>query len=446
MAENDIYDNKTKYERFVAQYNQFAEKKNSKDTSGAQYYHCKNKENLKIFPKLFQYFETNDPSYSRRMRLLNTLKLILYATDKSLANVAKTEDRTEINKIVSFARQRYSPRSMCYFVTDLKFLWKQLFPEKDQKGRVDETQMPYAVRHLKPIMDKSRQKIRKDLITFTEYKRILDSFNQDTRIQAFIALCFESLGRPQELLYLKIKHIQLYDNYGKATISEHGKEGIGLLRIIESYPYILKWYNQHPMKQDPNAYFFINLGKTNRYKQLKTHNINKMLRLKCKELGIASHVTCYSFKRNGVTHRRLRGDDDKQIQETARWTTTKQLHTYDLAGQEETFKTELMKKGLLAIDEDHEFLRKDVEQVRICMFCGYRNGFTEAACGKCTRLLNRDDILKQEEEKDKAMLLLNNRLAKMEVMFFKALAKMNKEEAIHHLDEDTAERLKSLVS
>ncbi len=96
------------------------------------------------------------------------------------------------------------------------------------------------------------------------------------------------------------------------------------------------------------------------------------------------HITAYSLKRNGVTHRRLRGDSDKEIQSAARWTTTKQLHTYDIAEQKESYKIELIKKGLMPISKEYEYLKNEVEQVKVCPFCNHRNGITETTCSKCT--------------------------------------------------------------
>ena len=76
----------------------------------------------------------------------------------------------------------------------------------------------------------------------------------------------------------------------------------------------------------------------NRCKQMKPKNVNKMIRKACKDLQIDKPITCYSLKRNGVTMRRLRGESDVEIQHAARWTSTKQLKTYDLSSQDEAFK------------------------------------------------------------------------------------------------------------
>ena len=237
MVEDDIYESKKKYLQFVANYQQLVIPILGK----TKQYYCKNPDNIQYVKKLIGHFEIQDNSYVRRLRMLGSMKVILFATEKKLSAINDNDDRDEINEIIRFARTRYSDYTMKCFIIDLRFIWRLLFPEKDAKGRVDESITPYVVRHLKNKIDPSRAKRRKDFLSFEEYTKILTSFNNDVRCQAFLALLYESLGRPQEVLYLRIKDVELYDNYGKAFISEHGKEGIGILRIIESYPYILKW-------------------------------------------------------------------------------------------------------------------------------------------------------------------------------------------------------------
>src|SRR3989344_4381803 len=352
MAENDIYNSQRKYEKFKKTLNLLTIKPKTESTR--KQYYCKNKANLEYFKRIFAVFEAKDTSYIRRLRLLQTFKLISYATEKNLAEC----DRNDIGKIVGLMHQHYiSPKSKQDFIRDLKYLWRTLFPEVDERGRPDETIMPYVVRHLSATIDKSREKLRNDRLTWEEFEKILNYFNSDTRMQAYLFLALESLGRPQELLYIKVRDVELYDNYAKIYISEHGKEGTVFLQCIDSFPYVSKWYNEHPFKNNKDTLFFINLeGSTGRYEQIKPKNINKVLKTACERLEIKKRITAYSLKRNGVTFRRLRGDSDVEIQHAARWTSTKQLKTYDMSNQEDAFKMELVKRGIInsPLSEAHD--------------------------------------------------------------------------------------------
>lgn len=381
MVEDDIYGNKGKYERFKTNLEDFA--KQPKE-NGSRKYYCKNPINLAYFRQLFIQFEARDISFIRRNRVMGTLKFIVHYASKDLAECT----RDDINELMSIMHTQFkTPKSKEDFVKDIKHLWKQLLPEKDEKGRSDETIVPYPVRHLSLKTDKSKEKLRKDKMTWEEYEKILQFFSNEPCMQCFLALIQDGLSRPQETVYIKYQDVQIFDNYAKLYIAEHGKEGIGLIRSIDSFPYVREWYNKHPLKQ---GFFFVNRSGH----QLTPYSINKRLRLACKKLELNKPISCYSLKRNGVTFKRLAGVSDIDIQHTARWTSTKQLKTYDMSNQEDSFKAELVRKGLIAADSTMKHLQP---KTRTCLFCGTISGITDSICSNaaCSRPLDRERIMQQ---------------------------------------------------
>jgi len=393
MPEDDIYKSQRKYENFVklVKSGEFLlpPEKRKRIARTAKYY-CKYKENLKYFYKLFDSFETQDLSYIRRTRILCNFRLICYVADKDLAKF----DREDIDKIVAYMHRTHkSPTSKADFVKVIKRTWRILFPEKDEKDRIDESICPYPVRHLKNKGDKSRERAREDKLTWEEFESLVKYFSDNPRMQAFITLAIESLGRPQEILYTKIKDLEVYENYAKLHISEHGKEGIGILQCIDSFPYVMRWLSQHPLKENPKSFLFINEKKT----QLTPTVIGKYLKEACIDLRINKPVTPYSLKRNGVTFARLRGESDVEIQHKARWSSTRQLKTYDLSNQEDSFKMQLAKRGLIKNSDYRQIL----PQTKTCSYCGFdKVGFSEDQCSRCLRILDgsklRENIVKDE--------------------------------------------------
>ncbi|OPY88331.1 MAG: Phage integrase family protein [Smithella sp. PtaU1.Bin162] len=400
MAEEDIYGSKKRYELFIANIKELA------TPSQDRKYCCSNPANLKYFEKLSLLFDAKDISFVRRLRLMQGMKLICHHIKKDLSECT----REDINTLMAVMHRTYNTsKSKETFITDLRHMWRLLFPELDNHGRQDETLVPYVVRHLSPKIDKSREKVRSDKFSYEEFESILNYFSSDLRIQAYLALALESLARPQELLYLKLRDVETHDNYAKLFISEHGKEGIGLLQCIDSFPYLLKWLNVHPLKSDKNAFLFINTGNKNRGEQLKPGQINNLIKQACRTLGINKPITCYSLKRNGVTMRRLRGESDMAIQHAARWTSTKQLKTYDMSNQDEAFKIALQRRGLL---KNTENIKTNFE-VRKCPYCNELIGFSETVCPKCKHIVSRDAIIK-DIKKDEEILNLRKQLNDMQ--------------------------------
>ena len=393
MADNDIYNNQNKYQNFLKNVKHFSKPLSEYNPRSNRKYVIRDSSNVKHFKTLHKKFEAKDLSYIRRLRLFRTLLMV---TEVLKMDLSKAE-RDDIDNVMAFANQQNkSYSSKKGFVLDIRYLWKLLFPIRDEQGYIDDTIFPYPVRHLNGKIDRSKQRQRDDRMSVGTYEKLLHGFSKDPRMQCFLSVTLESLGRPQELLMRKIKDIEIFDNYAKVYITSHGKEGTGFLRVIDSFHYLTKWLNQHPEKDNPNAWLFRSLGNSSTHDQWQPAMVNRILKRKCKELGIRQKITMYSFKRNGVTMLRLQGKSDIDIQHIARWTTTKQLHTYDMSEQEDSFKQELVKRGMIKGKGKY----KEFEpHVRICMFCKKESPIAETYCVNCNRPLDREVI----EADNKAM-------------------------------------------
>ena len=163
----------------------------------------------------------------------------------------------------------------------------------------------------------------------------------------------------------------------------------------------------HPLKGDRNAFLFINTGNTNRCCQLRPA---KLIRTACTDLAISKPVTCYSLKRNGITMRRLRGESDMEIQHAARWTSTKQLKTYDLSSQDDAFKKELEKRGLIPSTGPKA-------EIQRCAYCQKPAGFGETICDRCKRPLDRNKIVKTQKERQRETQDLRSQVAALQNQF-----------------------------
>jgi hypothetical protein len=127
-------------------------------------------------------------------------------------------------------------------------------------------------------------------------------------------------------------------------------------------------------------------------------NINQHLKSACKALGISKDITSYSLKRNGVTFRRLRGESDMEVQHAARWTSTRQLKTYDMSTQKEALRIQLIKRGLIKADKK-EYGKYQPENKR-CAFCDTLNAFNNKFCDGCKRPLDRKGLAQIDKKKD----------------------------------------------
>jgi len=378
MAQDDIYNNKRRYEKFRNNIEKLAEK--PRNGSRRKYY-CKARSNLKYFKKLIRRFEVDDISYIRRMRLLQSMKFLVHYVECDLKDVNGLDKEEIIIKI----RETYSPTILTKIERDIKRIGKVIFNEED---------LPNFFKELEIKVDVSTQRARKDKLSYEEFDKIMKFFSNDIVIQSYLSLAFEALARPQEICYLKIEDIEFHDSYAKLTVSEHGKEGIKRLLSIDSFPYLIKMFNQHRNRNNKKEFLFLNKEGN----QLTPTAINKRLKFACNKLEIDKPITCYSLKRFGVTFRRLNGDDDVTIQRIAGWNSTRQLKTYDQSNQEDVFKKELIKRGLI---KDKELL-KYAPKTKPCPYCNELVGFAETICDKCKHVVDMSILKERVNEEQKA--------------------------------------------
>ena len=80
------------------------------------------------------------------------------------------------------------------------------------------------------------------------------------RDKAMIAMLYDLAARPHELMKLKIKDVVLRENYAQVKLTDHTGERI--LPITLSFPYLLTWMNNHPLKEHLDAPLWVRLQKT----------------------------------------------------------------------------------------------------------------------------------------------------------------------------------------
>lgn len=276
MADDDIYGNQAKYERYKKNYKDLLipaeERKSSKNRYRAKYY-CKNPDNIKYFPKLFTKLDSKDKAYVSRIWVCEKLKIWVHY---SILDLNKITSQDETDEILAQALGN-GIKNRADLVKGIKQVWKLLFPKN-----------LHVVEHLKKNVHKSKEK-RRDILTWQEYEQVLGFFVGEPCMQFYVSLATESLARPQEMLYLRRKNVEVLDNYARIELSEHTKTGIGIVQCIDSYPYLLRWLKVHPLSNE-DAFLFLN-----KYAgQLTPYVVNKRLHRATKKLGIKKTITPYS--------------------------------------------------------------------------------------------------------------------------------------------------------
>ncbi|OFV67926.1 MAG: integrase family protein [Candidatus Syntrophoarchaeum caldarius] len=155
---------------------------------------------------------------------------------------------------------------------------------------------------IKPV--KNNSKLPDEILTEDEIKAMAAAA-YNSRDRAFILALYESGCRIGEFLPLKLKHLE-FDEYG-AVLHVRGKTGSRRVRLITSVPALQAWIgDQHPMKDDPDAYLWRKIPTPNNPKwkneYLSYGFVARTLKQLAKKAGIKKRVNPHSFRHARATH------------------------------------------------------------------------------------------------------------------------------------------------
>ncbi|MEM5799392.1 MAG: site-specific integrase [Candidatus Aenigmatarchaeota archaeon] len=182
-----------------------------------------------------------------------------------------------------------------------------------------------------------------------------------------------------ELLNLKIKDV-VFDTYG-CYLLVTDKTGWRRVRLIEFSGDLLRWLDQHPKKQDPEAWVWINLERLDDV--VSVSRVNSMLKELAKKVGIRKRVNPHSFRHARATHL-ARHLPEAVMKKFFGWSNDSKMASvyYHLSGRD-------VDEALLKLN-GIEVSRTDSEdkKVKVCQKCGYANSLLSHFCIKCSSPLD----------------------------------------------------------
>ncbi|MCL5439619.1 MAG: site-specific integrase [Candidatus Thermoplasmatota archaeon] len=183
----------------------------------------------------------------------------------------------------------YSDWGIENYKTTLKKFYKWIFNEEK----------PECIAWLKPNNHPNNKVKPDNMITEIEIDKIIAAL-KNPRDRAFVYTLYDSGCRMGELLTLKNKDIE-FDEYG-AILSVTGKTGYRKVRVIgNSISYLREWQNAHPVRNDPDSWFFCGIESENRGKKLEHANVYKFLRKGLKDAKIERRIYPHLFRHTRAT-------------------------------------------------------------------------------------------------------------------------------------------------
>ena len=145
-------------------------------------------------------------------------------------------------------------------------------------------------------------KLPEEILTEDDIKAMA-GVSYTSRDEAYVLSFHESGCRIGEFLPLQLKHVA-FDNHG-ALLRVTGKTGDRRIRIVASVQSLQKWINEHPNKNDPEAYLWCKIPTSNNPKFKNNHLsygfLTRLLKELKKKAGVKKSVNPHAFRHSRAT-------------------------------------------------------------------------------------------------------------------------------------------------
>jgi integrase/recombinase XerD len=234
------------------------------------------------------------------------------------------------------------------------------------------------------------RKLPEDLLSEEEIEKMINAC-EHPRDRALVASLYESGARISELGNLKIKHVK-FDQYG-AVLMVDGKTGMRRVRIIFSSPYLATWLENHPFRDNPEAFVWVGIGTVGRNVPLQYGAIRMHLKRIAEKAGIKKRIHPHLFRHSRSTHL-AKHLTEAQMKQYLGWVQGSNMAAIYVHLSGRDVDNALLKMHGIVTDDT-----KDVQMSpKQCTRCTTMNSPTTKFCSKCGLALDIKAALEIEEK------------------------------------------------
>lgn len=301
---------------------------------------------------------------ARVLKHLIELKVLADMIGQDFKSMSKQDMMTLVGRIERMDRKERTKQ-------DYKSLIRKFFRWLDREDIVDWIKIP---------LRKDSRKLPEDMLSEQEIEKMINAC-EHPRDRAMIGCLYESGTRISELGNLKIKHVK-FDQYGAALMVD-GKTGMRRVRIIFSSPYLATWLENHPFRQNPEAFVWVGIGTVGRNAPLQYGAIRMHLKRIAEKAGINKRIHPHLFRHSRSTHL-AKHLTEAQMKQYLGW-----VQGSDMAAIYVHLSGRDVDNALLKM---HGMLTEDMKDVQMspkqCTRCSVMNSPTTKFCSKCGMALD----------------------------------------------------------
>lgn len=262
---------------------------------------------------------------------------------------------------------------------------------------------PEMTSWIKTKIKQCDQILPEELLTEEEVMQMIDAADHP-RNRAMIAMWYDAGGRVGELGEPLIRHF-VPDDYG-AVLMVSGKTGMRRIRLVFSAPYVSKWLDSHPDRDNPDAPLWVNYGKW-KGRAMTYSGIRKVIKTTAEKAGIKKRVYNQLYRHSRITEYAT-FMTQAQLENNMGWVHgSNQPGTYIHLAGVQVDNTILEHYGM---KEKNEVPSEMVPKK--CPRCSTVNGPTSKYCSSCRMALTTEAAHEVEDDEQQVMSILKDYIKK----------------------------------
>lgn len=352
----------------------------------------KNKSQQELLKQYYFFKKSNDNALTT---ILTQIKIIKYFCgfigNKDLRKVTRKDIE---NFIYESQKANLSAGTINIYKITLRCFYSWLL--KAKKGTY-----PKVVEWIQRSQIKSKEK---EILTQEEIKKLLKC-TSGTRDRCLISVLYDGAFRIGEITGVKLKDIES-DGYG-FKIKVTGKTGTRTIRLSDSVAILRQWLNEHPFKEDSNAYLFICQGRKYGY-ALSSHGGYKVIEAVAKKSKITKKIHPHIFRHSKLTHLAQQGFNEMDLRVFAGWSRKSNMpEVYIHTSQDDVDRKIRNKNGMVSKEEEEKLknLHRELKP-RVCFTCDTLNDVNNKFCSKCGAILDSKIIKDIEKAKESVFSMI----------------------------------------
>jgi len=336
-------------------------------------------ENKRLIRRYMNHRLARGISFARIEREIASLRLLCEKFDADLENL----DEERVDELLASVEIAYDKlNTVNEFKKALKYFLK-FRGREDLAGRIKRKEV------------KDNELTKDDLLTVDEVLKLV-SVAMNERDPALIMCHLDLACRPEEVLTLTVGDF-VRDALGIRVEIRRSKTFRRSPHLSFSLPYVSRWLNVHPLKDDPDAPMWIDLNKFRKgiVAPIDNDAYRRLLVRLFKRAGIKKrkNFTPYNFRHTGITLWSVLLTEQQLSKRSGHIPGSRHLRRYAKLVDTDTDKKILKELGLISRDE----VDADVKRLQPikCGICGEFNEPLRQRCWKCKAALDPTKLVQE---------------------------------------------------